>query len=220
MEEQVKLKGIVVFFVNLYPDLGQDVQISMNMFKEMSKNLIEVLTQDGRYVPLFVPTHKEATRVEKIDYDSPFPRFSANSYDMLKVAPKDTSKKKTDKNVFQLEAPAEDVGLKGFISLFVNFHPEVKLDVQEILNLIKSINAESLSKVADDGKYQFLIVPTTKEASRVEKVDLESPFPRFVPRSMSKRDLAVKKTIKSKEKALEDLEEEIDEELEESDGDE
>jgi hypothetical protein len=219
MEEKLKLKGIIVFFVNLYPDLGQDVQISMNVVKEMSKSLIENLSQDGRYVTLFVPTHKEATRVEKVDYDSPFPRFSANSFDLVKVAPKDNLKKKANKNVFQAEEPTQVSEFKGFMSLFVNFHPEVRLDVQETINLIKTLNAESISKIVEDGQYQLIFVPTTKEASRIEKVDLESPFPRFISRNVSKRDPITKKPMNLKEKIDEDIDEDVDEE-EESDGDE
>jgi len=37
-----------------------------------------------------------------------------------------------------------------------------------------------------DGQYQIVIVPTTKEATRIEKVDYEAPFPRLVPKANEK----------------------------------
>lgn len=190
-EEKKKMKGVVVFFVNLYPDLGQDVRSTMNMIKEMNQPLANSLTEDGQYVALFVPTHREATRVEKIDYDGPFPRYMAKSLDIQKVGLQDGLKKKK-KNMFQPEGSGK---MRGIISLFCNFHPEIELDVPEIMELIRSINSEALAAIAQDGQYQILIVPTTKEASRVEKVDWESPFPRFVPKNTGKKGSVPKKVV-------------------------
>ena len=188
---KTKMKGVVVFFVNLYPDMGQDVSITMNMIKEMNKPLADSLTADGQYVALFIPTHKEATRVEKIDYDAPFPRYMAKSHDIMKVGLQDGLKKKKSNFLFEQEGHV----LKGIISLFVNFHPEVKLNVSEVMTLIHNINADALAKIVEDGQYQVLIVPTTKEASRAEKVDWESPFPRFVPKTTGKKNVVPKKIV-------------------------
>jgi hypothetical protein len=92
-EEKKKLKGVVVWFVNLYPDLGQSVEQTMQMVKEMNKPLIEKLVEDGQYVCLLVPTTREATRVEKIDYNAPFPRYMPKSLDIQKVGLRDNEKK-------------------------------------------------------------------------------------------------------------------------------
>lgn len=170
-----KLKGIMIFYVNLYPDLGQELESTLAMIKEMNRPLIERLTKDGRYVYLLVPTTREATRVDKIDYDSPFPRYLPNSIDI-------------HKNGLGREKPASifkegDDLMKGIITLFVNFHPDIKLDPSEVLRMIQKINEDNLAKIANDGQYQIMIVPTTKEASRVEKVDYDMPFPRFLPKA-------------------------------------
>lgn len=204
-----RLKGIVVFFVNLYPELGQDVKMTMNTYKEMSKPLIDSMTSDGRYVPIFAPVHKEATRIEKIDFDSPFPRFNPSSEEIVKSFAKP---KKKNKKIFQQEVEEKEK-FSGFITLFINFHPEVKLDVQETINLIKEINSESLDLVNKDGSYSILIVPTTKEGSRVQKVDFDAPFPRFVPKSNKKKVLVVQSknpNLKTKPQDDEELEEDED----------
>ncbi len=190
-----KLKGIVFFYVNLYPDLGQHVVSTMQMVKEMNKPLMDKLCEDGRYVCIIAPTTKEATRVEKVDYDSPFPRYMPKSVDIQKVG----LKRK------RAQAFGEERLLKGFITLYVNFWPDVGIDTKEVLNLIRTLNQESLSAIAQDGQFQFMIVPTMKEASRVEKVDLDDPFPRLVPKAVEARKkkinvlapkVAVNKTVK------------------------
>ena len=183
-----KLKGIMVFYLNMYPDLGQDLTTWLMMFKDMNKPLMDKLAEDGSYACLMVPTTKEATRVEKIDYDAPFPRYMPQSVDVSKQGlGKDVVVKKT--NVFKglEEEPEEDESvMKGFITLFVNFHPDVKLDPAEVLKLVQRINEESLEKINTDGQYQIMIVPTTKEAARIEKVDYNMPFPRLSPKAVSK----------------------------------
>lgn len=206
MSENKKLKGIIVFFINLYPDLGQDVHATMNLVKDMHKPLVDSLNEDGGYLPLFVPTHKEATRVEKIDYDAPFPRYMAKSHDIMKVGLQD-GMKKSKNNIFKQQ---NDV-LKGVISIFVNFHPEMNLDIPDIMNMIQKINSESLSATQQDGQYQVLLIPTTKEASRAEKVDWDMPFPRFVPKMQGRRNTVPKKVVAviSDEEEDEEDEEEI-----------
>jgi hypothetical protein len=190
MSENNKLKGVIVFFINLYPDLGQDVHATMNLVKDLHKPLVDSLNEDGRYLPLFVPTHKEATRIEKIDYDAPFPRYMAKSHDIMKVGLQDGIKKHKN-NMFQQQNSV----FKGVISIFVNFHPEMNLDIVDTINLIKSVNAESLTKIQEDGQYQLLLTPTTKEASRAEKVDWDMPFPRFVPKMQGKKNAVPKKVV-------------------------
>jgi hypothetical protein len=215
--ENKRLKGIVVFFVNLYPELGQDVKMTMNSYKEMSKPLIDSMTSDGRYVPIFAPVHKEATRIEKVDFDSPFPRFNPNNEEVVQTFAKP---KKKNKKIFQQQEVEEEKEetFSGFITLFINFQPEVKLNVQETIDLVKEINAESLSLINKDGSYTILIVPTTKEGSRVQKVDFDAPFPRFIPKTSKKKVVVVQsKSQNLKSKPQEDEEIEDDEDLDSDD---
>lgn len=214
--ESKRLKGIVVFFVNLYPDLGQDVKMTMNTYKQMSKPLIDSMTSDGRYVPIFAPVHKEATRIEKVDFDAPFPRFNPNNEDIVRTLAKP---KKKNKKIFQEETVEKEETFSGFITLFINFQPEVKLDVQETIELIKEINAESLELINKDGSYTILIVPTTKEGSRIQKVDFDAPFPRFMPKTTNKKKIVVlqakNQNNKSKLQDDDDIEDEEDIDTEE-----
>ncbi len=183
-EETNKLKGVVFFYFNLYPDLGQQVAATMQMIKEMNKPLIEKLSEDGRYVCILVPTTKEATRVEKVDYNSPFPRYMPRSLDVQKVGL--TQGKNNKANIFQSGFQNEPV-FKGLLTLYVNFWPEVKLDPTEVMSIIRTINQEAFDRITRDGQYHFIIVPTTKEATRVEKIDWDNPFPRLVPKTTEKK---------------------------------
>lgn len=205
---QKKLKGIVVFFVNMYPDLGQQIEPTLKMFKESAKSLIDRLQADGRYVIIFVPTTKEATRVEKVDYDAPFPRCVARSLDVLRDG---VTLRKKKQNLFE-----DDSACKGFISIFLNFHPELKLDVNSVVALTQAVNEEAIKEIAADAQFDVIIVPTTKEASRVEKVDYDSPFPRFVPKPSGKTKLPI--PVKKDYKKIDDsVEEEDDDEDEDED---
>jgi hypothetical protein len=57
----------------------------------------------------------------------------------------------------------------------------------------------------------LIIVPTTKEASRIEKVDYDSPFPRLVPKMVEKTKMVVPMPFKSeKPEKDEELEDEPD----------
>lgn len=69
--------------------------------------------------------------------------------------------------------------MKGFVVFYINFFPELGQNVEEILALMKKFNADVITKIQEDG-YNVMFVGTTKEATRVEKVDFEHPFPRHV----------------------------------------
>lgn len=70
-------KGILVFYINYFPDSGQKVEDIINIVRQQNKDLIDKLEGNGEgdYKVMFVPTTKEASRVEKIDFDQPHPRF-------------------------------------------------------------------------------------------------------------------------------------------------
>ncbi len=166
--ENDKFIGLVVFWVNLHD--ATDVLSKLAMIKEMNKPLFELLsTKDGRYEFLFIPTFKESTRIEKIDYDLPFPRCMALGIDVQKYGLQVISEPKDDGH-----------DLKGLITLFINFPTEMNIDIAKTLELVRNANKETFDTVDEDGRYKILIVPTSKEGSRAEKVDWGSPFPRMV----------------------------------------
>jgi hypothetical protein len=69
--------------------------------------------------------------------------------------------------------------MKGIIVFYINFFPEYKQSVDDTLTLVKNHNRDLIEKVKNSD-YDVMFVPTTKEASRVEKIDFDKPFPRFV----------------------------------------
>jgi hypothetical protein len=221
MADKNKLKGIMVFYINMYPDLGQQLEPTLTMIKEMNRPLMDKLTEDGNYVCLLVPTTKEATRVEKVDYDSPFPRYMPQSADVNRCGLKKDVQPKKPKRFFgeaQDEEAEEEPTMRGFITLFVNFHPDVNLDPNEVMKLIQKMNKENLATIIEDGQYQIMFVPTTKEASRIEKVDYDMPFPRLMPKTVSKTKTGIVTPVPKVEEEEEDdgpHDEIEDEELEE-----
>lgn len=70
--------------------------------------------------------------------------------------------------------------MRGFITFFVNYHSDLGQTPDEVLNLHKIHNKAVVEKVQDAG-YEVMFVACTKEACRVEKVDFDQPFPRYVP---------------------------------------
>jgi hypothetical protein len=181
-----RLKGIVVWFINLYPDLGQSIESTMAMMKDMNKPLLARLAEDGRYVCLMIPTTKESTRVVKIDYNAPFPRYMPRSADVHKLGLPDNDWKE----------PKKEESFKGVINLFMNFCPEVNFEAAEVLALVQSVNEEAFKVISEDGRYQVMVVPTTKESSRVEKIDFDMPFPRFVSSGNANSVNSVTKLLK------------------------
>jgi hypothetical protein len=73
------MKGYVIFYINFFPDLGQDMETIFKMIISHNKEMLDKVREHGEYDIIFVPTTKEATRVEKIDFDRPFPRFKPQS---------------------------------------------------------------------------------------------------------------------------------------------
>jgi hypothetical protein len=79
-------KGFIVFYINFFPEQGQNVDETITLIRNQNKALLDQLKADGEYDVMFVPTTKEASRVEKVDFDAPFPRFVPNS---TKIDPED-----------------------------------------------------------------------------------------------------------------------------------
>jgi len=177
MTENEKFKGLVVFWINLHPDMGQDTRSTIEQVRESNKGLVDYMNEDGRYRFLWVPTFKESTRIEKIDFDEPFPRCMARGVDVFKYGVQE----KKEKNIFKPDPPTSEFDFEGIITLFINFHPETNVDIPETLKLVREVNEEVIDIIDSDGRYKMLIVPTTKEGSRAEKVDFDMPFPRIIP---------------------------------------
>lgn len=72
-------KGILMFYINYVPDSGVTVETTIDLIRNQNKELLDKLKAEGNYEVCFVPTIKEATRIEKVDFAAPFPRFLANS---------------------------------------------------------------------------------------------------------------------------------------------
>lgn len=68
------MKGIVTFYINIHPSEGQDIATVIELFKQQNKEVFDKINQESDYVAAIVPTTKEACRVEKVDFDKPFPR--------------------------------------------------------------------------------------------------------------------------------------------------
>lgn len=77
-----RLNGIIVFYINFFPENGQDAETTINLVRNQNKALEERVKESG-YDLMFVPTTKEASRVEKIDFDQPFPRYVKNNVDPI-----------------------------------------------------------------------------------------------------------------------------------------
>lgn len=79
------LKGIVVVFVNFFPEFNQTLETTLNFMKNLNSEVYEKIRESG-YEVMFVGTIKEGTRVEKIDFDAPFPRSILPKMDIFDYA--------------------------------------------------------------------------------------------------------------------------------------
>lgn len=88
--------------------------------------------------------------------------------------------------------------MQGIVTFYVNVNPDEGLDVTQTIELFRNANKELLES-AKESDYQIAIVPTTKEACRVEKVDFDKPFPRAI--SLNQREIeSIEKRTKEKER--------------------
>jgi hypothetical protein len=73
--------------------------------------------------------------------------------------------------------------MNGIIVFYMNFHPEHNQDPLQAIDLLRKVNQELFDKINKDGHYNVAIVPCTKEACRVEKIDFDKPFPRYASKT-------------------------------------
>lgn len=86
----------------------------------------------------------------------------------------------------------------GIVTFYVNVNKSEGQDLTQTVELFRLANKELLESVKDSD-YQIAIVPTTKEACRVEKIDFDKPFPRAI--SLNQREVeTIEKRVKEKEK--------------------
>lgn len=82
-----------------------------------------------------------------------------------------------------------DIKMEGVIMFYLNYNPDIEgVTLREQVELFKELNAEFIKELEIETCYRVAIVPTTKEASRVEKMDFAHPFPRFVPNNTDIRE--------------------------------
>lgn len=88
--------------------------------------------------------------------------------------------------------------MQGFVNIFINrdsFEPQ---EEQKLLDLFKKCNPETFEKCQEAG-FPIMLLTTTNEASRAEKVDFNQPFPRKKP----KPGYSYGEKVESKENILE-----------------
>lgn len=78
------MQGVITFYLN-YDIEKQKAQELINVFKQENKELLEELPKAGFFVAV-VPTTNEATRVEKVDFEFPFPRFAPRKADIMSLS--------------------------------------------------------------------------------------------------------------------------------------
>lgn len=94
--------------------------------------------------------------------------------------------------------------MKGIVVFYINFYPEHNQDITQIVKLIKETNKELFDKINEGMDYQVMLVPTTKEACRVEKIDFDKPFPRFIAKThLDLVDVEKRKIQKDEERDVE-----------------
>ena len=100
--------------------------------------------------------------------------------------------------------------MKGVVVFFINHNPDIEgVSFGDQIRLFKELNAEFIQKLEEESHYRVAIVPATKEACRVEKVDFEHPFPRFVPNNVDIKEneqnkLLIKQIMEKRYKSDED----------------
>jgi hypothetical protein len=115
MKGKIMQQGIVTFYINVNPDEGLDVTQTIELFRAANKELIEA-TKDSDYQIAIVPTTKEACRVEKVDFDKPFPRALSLNQREIESIEKRTKEKERVRDINMKLKELELKRQEGFIS--------------------------------------------------------------------------------------------------------
>lgn len=76
------MKGLLVFYVNTRDGNVAQVQTQMDLFLKSNDTLIKRIQDEMGYQIMLVPTQNEACRIEKIEFDKPFPRYALPHIDL------------------------------------------------------------------------------------------------------------------------------------------
>lgn len=101
----------------------------------------------------------------------------------------------------------------GVIIFYLNYNPDIEgLSFKDQVEIFKELNSDFIKQLEVECNYRVAIVPTTKESCRVEKMDFDCPFPRFVPNNVDVREneqnkLLIKKLIEKRYKNEEEKKE-------------
>lgn len=79
------MKGIITFYINYQPGLGQVAEQCIEVFRSCNKDLIEKIHNETGYHVAVIPTTNESCRLERMDFDKPFPRFVPYHVDIAEV---------------------------------------------------------------------------------------------------------------------------------------
>lgn len=74
------MNGMIVFYINFQD--GDNHQAAIEMLRTVNKAVFDKITSETGYEIAIFPTKHEACRIEKIDMDKPFPRFSIHNVDL------------------------------------------------------------------------------------------------------------------------------------------
>jgi len=68
-------KGIIICYINRHDHNENYERSLLDSILKTNEEMIKILEDEGYYM-LFLVTTTEASRIEKIDYDKPYPRFA------------------------------------------------------------------------------------------------------------------------------------------------
>ena len=69
--------------------------------------------------------------------------------------------------------------MKGFVVFYCNYYPDLGQDPELHMQIARNQNADLIGSLKEKG-YESMFIPCTKESTRVEKIDLDLPYPRYV----------------------------------------
>lgn len=93
------MKGVIIFYMNFHPEYNQDQIQQIEIMKSINKDIIERMNKEGEYPVMIVPCTKEACRVEKVDFNKAFPRYSLKTHVEID---EDQMDRKRDENMTKL----------------------------------------------------------------------------------------------------------------------
>lgn len=77
---EIKMSGIINYYLYI-PEGTPDGSTIIDLFYKVNQSVFDKIIKESGYVIMVVPTTvKEACRVEKIDYEKPFPRYASKTH--------------------------------------------------------------------------------------------------------------------------------------------